>query len=111
MHSAPKGDAIGMTPLAVSAIGLLVIALILANAPFYSEKYFFIKSPAPGKTKGLGIRFIELALMYAITLGLSLLIESRLGDVHKQGWQFYAITICLFLVFAYPGFVVRYLKR
>lgn len=100
-----------MTALAASALGLLVIAIALANAPFYSEKYFFVKAPAAGKRKGLGARFLELVLMYFITLGLSLLIESRLGDIHKQGWQFYAITVCLFVVFAYPGFVVRYLKK
>jgi hypothetical protein len=100
-----------MSALAASALGLLVIAIVLANAPFFSEKYFFVKTPAEGKTKGLAARFLELLVMYLVTLGLSLLIESRLGDIHKQGWQFYAITVCLFLVFAYPGFVVRYLKK
>jgi hypothetical protein len=31
--------------------------------------------------------------------------------VAPQGWQFYATTGALFIVFAFPGFVWRYLWR
>ena len=37
--------------------------------------------------------------------------ESRAGPVYRQRWEFYAVTVCLFLVFAYPGFIYRYLWR
>jgi hypothetical protein len=26
-------------------------------------------------------------------------------------WQFYAVTVCLYLVLGFPGFVHRYLRR
>jgi hypothetical protein len=106
-----------MSPVAIAGIALLIVAVVLANAPFFTEKYFFLKAPKakPSATefaqKGLGFRFFELLVYYLITLGVGLLIENRLGQVHTQGWQFYAITVCLFLVLAFPGFVVRYLKR
>ncbi|HLA39718.1 MAG TPA: DUF2818 family protein, partial [Candidatus Glassbacteria bacterium] len=42
---------------------------------------------------------------------LAWLVEKNLGPVHPQRWEFYATTACLFLVFAYPGFVYRFLWR
>jgi hypothetical protein len=38
-------------------------------------------------------------------------LESRVGNRFRQGWEFYAVTGCLFIVLAYPGFVHRYLRR
>jgi hypothetical protein len=41
-----------------------------------------------------------------------MLLESRAyGGIYPQGWGFYAVTFCLFIVFAYPGFVLRYLWK
>jgi hypothetical protein len=37
-----------------------------------------------------------------------LLAESRAGNRFEQGWQFYAITFSLFIVFAFPGFTFQY---
>ena len=39
------------------------------------------------------------------------LLEAGIGNVFTQGWEFYAITGCLFLVLAYPGYVMRYLRK
>jgi hypothetical protein len=39
------------------------------------------------------------------------MLESNAGNVFNQGWQFYAVTVCLFLVLAFPGFTFRYLRR
>jgi TRAP-type mannitol/chloroaromatic compound transport system permease large subunit len=50
-------------------------------------------------------------VLYFLVLGVARLLESRLGNVPDQEWQFYAVTTCLFLVLAFPGFVLRYLKR
>jgi hypothetical protein len=30
------------------------------------------------------------------------------GEIHRQGWDFHAVTFCLFLVFALPGFICRH---
>jgi hypothetical protein len=100
-----------VSPISIAGLALLILAVVVANAPFFSERYLLIKKPREGTTKGLGFRFFELAVGYLIVLGIAILIEGRLGKVHDQAWQFYAITICLFLVLAYPGFVVRYLKK
>jgi len=39
------------------------------------------------------------------------LLESRIGNVFPQTWEFYAITACMFVVLAFPGFVLRYLRK
>jgi hypothetical protein len=39
------------------------------------------------------------------------MLEARSGTVAPQTWEFYAITACLFAVLAFPGFVVRYLRK
>ncbi|WP_310446293.1 DUF2818 family protein [Thiobacillus sp.] len=56
-------------------------------------------------------RLVELALLHALVLTLATLLEANLGEVHKQNWEFYAVNASLFVVFAYPGFVYRYLWR
>lgn len=93
-----------------STAALLVLALVFANLPFFSERIFFVKKAA-NDHKTLGWRLLELVVLYGIAGGAAWLMESRVGQVHPQRWEFYAITVCLFLVFAYPGFVYRYLWR
>lgn len=89
---------------------LLLIALAAANLPFLLErKLFILKSGAV--RKNFGWRLIELTLMYFAVGALALAIEARQGQIYPQKWEFYAITYFLFLVFAYPGFVYRYLWR
>jgi hypothetical protein len=43
--------------------------------------------------------------------GLGWLLSKKIGTPQHQGWEFYAVTGCLFIVMAYPGFVYRYLWR
>ena len=52
-----------------------------------------------------------LALMYFVVLGLARALEAARGPVYPQNWEFYAVTVFLFLVLAYPGFVWRYLWK
>lgn len=101
----------------------LVVALSLAaaNLPFLSERVFgFIPlkpaAPADGipaapRTKPLPLRLLELLVLYFVVGSLARLLESRIGGVFAQNWEFYAITGCLFLVLAFPGFVLRYLRK
>lgn len=98
-------------PLVLAGIALFLIALTLANLPFLSNRYLGIfKGKSPG-SKTIGWRFAELFILYLVTIGIGVLIEWRLGRIHEQAWQFYAITLCLFIVLAFPGFVIRYLKK
>lgn len=88
---------------------LLVIALIAANLPFLLERLFFVKKLEAGKH--LGWRLLELVVLYFVVGGIGLLLENKGGDIHSQNWEFYAVTASLFLVFAFPGFIYRYLWR
>jgi len=42
---------------------------------------------------------------------LAFALEQRAGQVSPQGWEFFAITWALFMTFAFPGFVYRYLLK
>ena len=95
---------------------VIAVALALANLPFLNERVFgFIplKSAQPGvaRTKHPAVRLIELIVLYFVVGALAFALESKIGNVFAQTWEFYAITACLFVVLAFPGFVLRYLRR
>lgn len=88
---------------------VLVVALLAANLPFFSERLLLVgPQRAP---KALGWRLVELLLLAALCYGLGSWLESRIGQRFEQGWEFYAAGLCLFFTFAFPGFVWRYLRR
>ena len=95
----------------VSSAWLVIFLLVLfANLPFFTESLFGVRR-LKRTPKSFFIRLLELAVFYFLVLIIGHLLEARLGNTFPQGWQFYAITVCLFLVFAFPGFVLRYLRR
>lgn len=82
---------------------VLLIALLLAypgwrNRAHVIEKSFFV-------------RLLELLVFYALVGALGFAFEINIGNSFTQTWEFYAITLSLFLVVGYPGFVYRYLLR
>ncbi len=89
---------------------LLILAFIAANLPFLSERIFFIVKPK-AVSKSFAWRLLELVVLFFVMGGVAWLLEAKLGEVHKQNWEFYAVNVSLFVVFAYPGFVYRYLWR
>lgn len=88
---------------------VLVLAFAAANLPFLTQRLFGVL-PLP-RGKGLAVRLAELVLLYFVVGGIGLLLEQRVGQVSPQGWEFYAVTGALFLTFAFPGFVWRYLYK
>ena len=95
----------------VSSAWLVIFLLALfANLPFFTESLFGVRR-LKSERKPFFICLLELVVFYFLVLVIGYLLEARLGNTFTQGWQFYAITICLFLVFAFPGFVLRYLRR
>jgi len=88
---------------------VLVLAFCAANLPFLTQRLLGVLPLAKGKN--LAIRLGELVLLYLLVGGIGLLLEKRAGQIAPQGWEFYAITGALFLVFAFPGFVWRYLHK
>ncbi|TFZ04640.1 DUF2818 family protein [Ramlibacter rhizophilus] len=88
---------------------VIVLALLAANLPFFTERLFgLVRLHGP---KGLGLRVLELLVLYFLVGGVALLLERRAGQIAPQGWEFYAITGSLFLTLAFPGFVWRYLYK
>jgi hypothetical protein len=98
--------------MGMSAGGTLVILLAVlgANLPFVNQRLFGIVA-IKRAVKPLWLRLIELVVAYFVVGALGYLIESGIGNVFSQGWEFYAVTASLFAVFAFPGFVYRYLWR
>jgi Protein of unknown function (DUF2818) len=89
---------------------VLVAAFAAANLPFLNERLLAVW-PLRGPSKGLAWRLLELVLLYLLVGGLGLGLEHRAGQIAPQGWEFYAITVAMFLTLAFPGFVYRYLLR
>ena len=88
---------------------VLVLAFCAANLPFLTQRLFGVVALAGGKN--LAMRLGELVVMYFIVGAVGLLLEKRAGQIAPQGWEFYAVTGALFLTFAFPGFVYRYLYK
>lgn len=56
-------------------------------------------------------RLLEVLVFYGLVGVLGFSFEANIGNPFPQGWEFYAVTLSLFLVLGYPGFVYRYLLR
>ena len=93
----------------VSVWLVVTAALLLANLPFISNRLFVFY--ALSSSKSLPMRLAELVVGYFMVGGLGLFLEQRSGQIAVQGWEFYAITGTLFVTFAFPGFVYRYLFK
>jgi len=89
---------------------LIALAVITANLPFLSERVLGVL-PWRSGVKPFWVRLIEVLLWYGMVGAVGVAIETRLGNRHVQDWMFYAITLSLYLVMAYPGYVCRYLFR
>jgi hypothetical protein len=90
-------------------VAIILLALLAANLPWYSERLFYL---IPLRDKNLGWRLLELLVLYFFLGGVTYLAERySAGQVAPQHWEFYATTVALFIVFAFPGFIWRYLWR
>jgi hypothetical protein len=88
---------------------VLGFAFVAANLPFLTERLLIVgprRSP-----KSTLWRVAELLVLGAMAVGVGFAVEARQGQRAPQGWEFYVAFGCLFLTFAFPGFVWRYLRR
>ena len=93
---------------------MIVLALIGANLPFSNERLFAVVPLRHGgvaRDKSFWWRLLELFVLYGAVGAIGTLLESRIGNVFTQSWGFYAVTGCLFIVLAFPGFAFRYLRK
>jgi len=93
---------------------LIALAAVCANLPFLNERLFAVfvwrrqGSPA---VKPFWVRLVEVLVWFGVVGAIGYGFESALGNPFPQGWPFYVIGLCLFLVLGYPGFVLRYLAK
>lgn len=88
---------------------VIALALLAANLPFFSNRLLLVRALAGQKS--LAWRLLELVLLYLLVGAVALGLEHSIGQVAPQGWEFYAVTGCLFLTLGFPGFVYRYLYK
>lgn len=87
---------------------VILVALVAANLAFVSPKFLFMKA-LPRKHTGWCL--LEMFIWYLLVGVLGYLLEGMIGNVFPKRWEFFAVTICLFLVAAFPGFTWRFLMK
>jgi len=91
---------------------LIAVALAAANLPYVNESLFGVipLKTASGKKHGW-TRVLEMIVLYFVTGAVAYALEARIGNVFGQVKEFYMITVPLFVVLGFPGFVLRYLRK
>lgn len=88
---------------------LFGLAALAANLPFWGGRRRFFGLRCFSGDKGFGWILLEWLLAWGLWMGLALLLEKRMQPIHPQNWQFWVVSLCLFLILAFPGFTARYL--
>ena len=92
-----------------AVILVLLAAVIAANLPFVNDRLFVLGPRRSPKT--VAWRLLELLVFAALVALLGRALEGYLGRVSTIRWEFVAVWLCVFLTFAFPGFVWRYLHK
>ncbi|MBC2768719.1 DUF2818 family protein [Pusillimonas sp. 7-48] len=93
------------------AILLVLVVALMAYPSVVARRSASEMASTPAAGKSFFDRLVEVLVFYALVGVLAFAFEASMGNVFVQGWEFYAITLSLFLVMAYPGYVYRYLMR
>ncbi|ORU94110.1 MAG: hypothetical protein A6F72_08235 [Cycloclasticus sp. symbiont of Poecilosclerida sp. N] len=84
----------------------LMLSIAAANLPWLSDKLFCLHQIT---VKSGWLRWFEWMLWYAICFAAGFFLEYKtMGVLTEQDWEFYVVTLCLFAVFALPGFIYHY---
>jgi len=85
---------------------LLCLLIVAANLPWLSNKLFAIVTL---KNKTGWIRGLEWLVLCVLSFALGFALEYKvMGTVTTQAWEFYVVALCLFAVFALPGFIYHH---
>ena len=113
------GLAYGTLPLVGGALligsDLASVALFLGRIAVVFVAAFLLMAYPGWRNKGRAVRksffdrLLEVLVLYVLVGMLGFAFEMNLGNRFPQTWEFYAITLSLYLVLAYPGYVYRYL--
>lgn len=95
---------------------LFIVTSVAANIPFISDRVLLVLKA--DSNKSFWLRFAEWFMMYIVVMATAIGLESKLHGAayakvwefwnFSQHWEFYSITLCLFMVFALPGFIYHY---
>jgi hypothetical protein len=86
----------------------IVLSIVAANVPWMSDRYFMLVAPTDN-IKSIWARWLEWIALYFVMGFVGLGLEQRfMGTRSEQGWEFFVINFCLFLVFALPGFIYKH---
>ena len=86
----------------------VLLMLFMANLGWVSDRWLGLA----GTVSQLWHRFAAMIPAYLITLVIAYLVERFvMGQVWPQGWEFYSVTLCVFLVLSFPGFIYRVLWK
>lgn len=94
--------------LSLESWTLILLALVAANLAFTSPKFLFFKTV---EQKHVGWCLLEMLIWYAVIGIIGYSLESMIGNVFPKRWEFFAVSVCLFLVAAFPGFTWRFLVK
>lgn len=99
--------------LSLLSWSVILLAALAANLPFLNQQLFGLVplSQSSSYRKPVWLRLLELVSLYLVVGVIARLLESSVGNSFVQTWEFYAVNACLFLVLAYPGYVIRYLRK
>ena len=90
--------------------GYLLLCLVLANLPWLTQRFFVFKTMATGKS--FWLRALEWLAYSLVALVVGWALESQLtGQVKDQAWEFYASTLFMFAIMAFPGFIWQQRQR
>ena len=87
----------------------IALTMLAANLPFLNNRLLLVgplKRPKPTLW-----HVFELVLYAALATLAGRALEQHLGQAAPVRWEFFAIWVCVFLTFAFPGFVWRYLRK
>src|SRR5690606_9343297 len=85
-------------------LAVAIAAVLLLSYPGWRNRGAVVGKP-------VFARLLEVLVLYVMVGTVGFAFEANIGNPFQQTWEFYAITLSLYLVLAYPGFVLRYLLR
>ncbi|CAM5780487.1 DUF2818 family protein [Castellaniella caeni] len=108
-QAADTAQAVGRAAVVSSEVAQAVSAA--DAAPPATRRPNGAAAKAAAKGKPFIDRFLELLIGYVLVGTFGFTFELDLGNAFPQGWEFYAVTLALFIVLGYPGFVWHYLLQ
>lgn len=98
---------------------MLLLSALVAALWLYWPGFIFKAVENPPKTrashrkdpKPFINRLLEILVFYLLVGTIGFALELNLGNSFPTQWEFFAVSLALFLVMAYPGFVIRYMLK